>query len=136
MELDLTGLAEIAKNGDPQKKGRSDSPCSDFSEQGEYKSTTRAEKPAEGQKTGLNKLQREADQNKSEKERTLAVYKEYQHNKIVTAQLQTELLKGTREGEDITELYLKAVKTISLLIHNELFYRQIAGDIEKRGQEQ
>lgn len=136
MELDLSALEFIAKNGDPQKKDRSDSPHNDFSAQGEYKSTTEREKPAEGQKTGLNKLQREADQNRSEKELAFSVYKEYQHNKIVTAQLQTELLKGTRDGEDITELYLKAVKTISLLIHNELFYRQIAGDIERRGQEQ
>ena len=64
-------------------------------------------------------------------ERLAGVYKEYQQNIKTSSQLQTEILKGARAGEDIYSLFLKAVKAISLMTSNTLFYSQIEGDIRE-----
>lgn len=114
MQLDFTGLTDIAK----KTPG----------------STQTAQNPERGNDTApaLKALQRQANQAQSEKIEKADIYREYQNNKTLTSDLQAELLKGTKNGESITALYLKAVKTISLLIHNELFYTQIAKEIEER----
>lgn len=78
---------------------------------------------------GIPILQRQADANKAERERALAVYREYQKNIKLSGQLQTEILKGVKRGEDIYSLFLKAVKAISLMTSNTVFYSQLEGDI-------
>lgn len=78
---------------------------------------------------GIRQLQREADRKKQDIDRSLAIYREYQQNIKTSSQLQTELLKGARAGEDIYSLFLKAVKAISLMTSNNLFYSQLEGDI-------
>ena len=125
MELDFTRLNSLAfiapKKPSETQKG-----------EGEYKTPIEAKKPLETLTEGLegiNKLQREADRKKQDIDRSLAICREYQQNIKTSSQLQTEILKGVRAGEDIYSLFLKAVKAISLMTSNTVFYSQIEGDI-------
>ena len=59
----------------------------------------------------------------------LTVYQEYQQNKIATSAITAQILKGLKAKEDITSLFLLAMKAISLMAHNELLYRQAAEDV-------
>lgn len=132
MELDLTRLNSLAFMGFSGEKTATKKPPETQTEQGEYK--TLAE-PKNGLETntegldGINKLQREADRKKQDIDRSLQIYREYQQNIKTSSQLQTELLKGARAGEDIYTLFLKAVKAISLMTSNQMFYSQLEGDI-------
>lgn len=132
MELDLTRLNSLAFRGFSGEKIAPKKPAELQTEQGEYK--TLAE-PKNGLKThaegleGINKLQREADRKKQDIDRSLAICREYQQNIKTSSQLQTEILKGARDGADIYSLFLKAVKAISLMTSNTVFYSQLEGDI-------
>jgi hypothetical protein len=125
MELDFTRLNSLAFIA-PKK------PSETLKGEGEYKTPIEAKKPLETLTEGLegiNKLQREADRKKQDIDRSLAICREYQQNIKTSSQLQTEILKGVRAGEDIYSLFLKAVKVISLMTSNTVFYSQIEGDI-------
>lgn len=61
--------------------------------------------------------------------KVLEVYKEYQKNTMISGQLQTEILKGVKSGENVYNLFLKAVKAISVMTSNDLFYNQVEADI-------
>ena len=93
------------------------------------KSTETLQKAPEEPLEGLQKLQRLADENKVEKDRSLALYKEYQRNTLASAQLQANILKGIKAGENIYSLFLKAVKAISLMTDNSGFYDQVEADV-------
>lgn len=136
MELDFTKLNSLAFAGFteiPPEKQPSKTPSEPFLEDGRYKTPPEEENALQGQIEGLqgiSNLQREADSIKEERERAKAVYREYQKNIKTSGQLQTALLKGTRQGEDIYSLFLKAVKAISLMTSNKAFYSQIEDDIK------
>lgn len=53
------------------------------------------------------------------------IYKEYQKNIMLSSQIQTEILKGLKAGEDIKPLFLKAIKVISLMTSNSVYYNQV-----------
>lgn len=135
MELDfskLNSLSFMEFREIPPEKQPSKTPTEPILEPEEYKTTLGTENALEGQINGLQGipiLQRQADNNKAEKERALAVYREYQENIKLSGQLQTEILKGVKRGEDIYSLFLKAVKAISLMTSNTVFYSQLEGDI-------
>jgi hypothetical protein len=78
----------------------------------------------------VNRLQKQVDNNHAEKERAIAVYREYQKNIKASSQLQMEILEGTRQGENIYRLFLKACKAISLMTSDNVFYNQLEGDIK------
>lgn len=80
--------------------------------------------------TLLPQLQRKADRKKQEIDRSLEICREYQDNIKKSSQLQTEILKGARAGEDVYSLLLKACKAISLMTANSQFYSQVEGDIK------
>ncbi len=135
MELDFTKLNKLSvldfAEG-AEKKQPPTSPTEPRKGSGEYKTTTEQEKPLQGNLEGLEsigKLQREADQRKREIDETARIYREYQQNIKLSGQLQTEILKGARAGEDIYSLFLKACKAISLMTSNTVFYSQLEGDI-------
>lgn len=131
MELDLTRLKNIAQVKQPEKQPATScgEPLQPLIEGREYKTTTQQEKPAEGLAEGLRSLQREADQTKKKKDGAIAVYQEYQHNTARSEQLQTDILKGAKQGEDIYSLFLKAVLAISLMTSNTTFYNALEADI-------
>lgn len=96
----------------------------------EYKTSAEQENALKRQLEGLQGLQRKADQNKAEIDRNLEVYRTYQENIKRSGQLQTDILKGARAGEDICSLFLKAVQAISLMTSNTVFYSQLEEDIK------
>lgn len=119
--MDLQGQKETNKR--PQKTQKW---------QEEYKNLTESksgsETPIEGLE-GINRLQREANLKKQDIDRSLNICREYQKNIKISSQLQTEILKGARSGEEIYSLFLKAVKAISLMTSNTIFYSQLEEDI-------
>lgn len=128
--LDLAGLfgSDIGEKQAPEK------PVEPRNASGEYKTIADNEKPVKRLVEGLEsqqakQLHLEAVREREERERTLEIYREYQRNTMTSSQLQTEILKGARAGEDIYSLFLKAVKAISLMTSNNLFYTQLEGDI-------
>ena len=135
MELDLTKLNKLAFRDlveEATEKQPSTSPLEPILAGGECKDPTEDKKPLELNLEGLEglrTLQREADRKKQDIDRSLQIYREYQQNIKTSSQLQTELLKGARAGEDIYTLFLKAVKAISLMTSNQMFYNQLEGDI-------
>lgn len=132
MELDLTRLNSLAFMDFAGKKEAPKKPSETLKGEGEYKTLTEPKKPLETLTEGLegiHKLQREADRKKQDIDRSLAICREYQQNIKTSSQLQTEILKGARAGEDIYSLFLKAVKAISLMTSNTVFYSQLEGDI-------
>lgn len=135
MELDLSKLNKLSfrgfTEGTPEKQP-STSLLEPLLEGEQGKTPTEDKKPLELNTEGLEglrQLQREADRKKIDIDRSLAIYREYQENIKTSSQLQTEILKGARAGEDIYSLFLKAVKAISLMTSNNLFYSQLEGDI-------
>jgi hypothetical protein len=90
--------------------------------------------PVEGKESGLEGQQAKAlylDNQRAQEDhqRSLEVYREYQDNTKKSSQLQTEILKGIKAGEDVYSLFLKAAKAVSLMTHNSQFYSQIEADI-------
>lgn len=67
---------------------------------------------------------------RAEREQARAVYATYQDNIKLSGQLQTEILKGVKAGTDITDLFLKACKAISLMTSNSVFYTQTEADLK------
>lgn len=109
MDLDFTKLNNLA-----------------FDEKESFKASTEPEPEGEEEH---RQSQQEADSQKQDIDRYLNIYREYQSNAQVSSQLQTEILKGARSGEDIYNLFLKAVKAISVMTANNLFYVQLEKDI-------
>ena len=135
MELDFTKLNSLAFmdfSEIPPEKQPSKMPTETLLEPEGYKTPLEEENALQGLTEGLQGipiLQRQADANKAEKERALAVYREYQKNIKLSGQLQTDILKGAKRGEDIYSLFLKAVQAISLMTSNTVFYNQLNYDI-------
>ena len=100
----------------------------------QYKTITEPQKPLKRLTEGLEgqqakQLYLESQREQEDHQRSLEVYKTYQENIKRSGQLQTEILKGIKAGEDIYSLFLKAVNAISLMTSNNLFYTQLEGDI-------
>lgn len=132
MNLDVTRLNSLAFMGFSVEKTAPKKPPETQIERGGYKTLTKPKKPLETLTEGLegiHKLQRQADAKKQDIDRSLAICREYQQNITTSSQLQTEILKGAKAGESIYSLFLKAVKAISLMTSNTVFYSQLEGDI-------
>jgi len=129
MELNLDRLNGL-RFVDFQEKQPSKTPTDELLGAEEYKTSAEQENALKRQLEGLQGLQRKADQNKAEKDRNLEVYRTYQENIKRSGQLQTDILKGARAGEDIYSLFLKAVQAISCMTSNKTFYSQLEEDIK------
>lgn len=128
MELDFTKLNGLSFSTKLFKK----QPSEDVFKENEYKSTPITENALQGKLEGLrgvSTLQRQANTIKQERERAIAIYKEYQKNVKLFGQLQTDILKGAKRGENIYRLFLKAVQAIGLMTSNTAFYNQLNDDI-------
>ena len=60
------------------------------------------------------------------------IYQEHQEARKKSQCLQWEIMKGVNAGEDIKDLFIKAVKTISLMTGTEVFYTQIKRQIKEK----
>lgn len=127
--LDFAGLF-----GDSvEQKSRPKTPSETILEGGQYKTITEPKKPVETPPEGLEGQQAkglylQAQREREDRQRSLEVYRTYQENIKTSSQLQTEILKGLKAGEDVYSLFLKAAKAISLMTSNSLFYSQIEAD--------
>lgn len=65
-----------------------------------------------------------------EHNRLRKAYSDYQENIKKAGSIRSEILKGVRTGEDIHTLFLKAVKCISCMTGEKLFYEQIESDLK------
>ena len=63
------------------------------------------------------------------KQRYAEICREYQRNQIDTASLQTEIIKGVRQGESIYKLFLTAVKAIAVMSNSQVIYEQVSKDV-------
>lgn len=128
--LDFSGLF----TGEPPEKQAPESPVEPFLGAGEYKTLAEPQKPVEGLTEGLEgqrvkKLYLDAQREREDHRRSLEVYRRYQENTKTSEQLQSEILKGIKAGEDVYSLFLKAAKAISLMTSNSLFYSQAEADL-------
>lgn len=105
MELDLSWLDEIGK------KEPLDSLPLPFSDED---AATAPADPVEG----AGRLQRQADINRAEREQCAQILREYQENMKSAGMLTTEIIKGVQTGADVYDLFLKAVKALSLVTGN------------------
>lgn len=95
------------------------------------KSATDEEKRSEGlsgASEGVSLVRLERD--KEERARLLETYQLLQDNIKASGTLRTEILKGARAGESIATLFLSAVKCISLMTGDTVFYSQIEADVK------
>ena len=132
MELNLeklNGLASSGQQENPPENQPAEAQKRLFSEGINWKGTIGQESPLKLEYGGLWELQKKADRNREEIERSKEAYRKYQENTKTSEQLQTELLKGVRTGENVYSLFLKAAKCISCMTANTAFYDQIDGDI-------
>lgn len=132
MDIDLSKLNNLAFVAIDENKQAPEKPIEPQTANNEYKTHAENKNPLESKIEGLqciHKLQRQADAKKHKIDRSLTICKEYQQNMNTSSQLQTEILKGAKAGEDIYNLFLKAVKAISIMTSNKLFYDQLETDI-------
>lgn len=66
---------------------------------------------------------------KEERAQAEKIYKEYHENRLASNLLQTEILRGLRQGEDAHRLLLKASRAISLMTCSEVFYKRVESDL-------
>lgn len=126
--LDFTGLFSESPPEAPE------SPVEPFLGAGEYKTLTEPQKPVDGLTEGLEgqqakKLYLDAQREREDHQRSLEAYRAYQENTKRSEQLQSEILKGIKAGEDVYSLFLKAAKAVSLMTSNTVFYSQIEADL-------
>ena len=127
MELDFTKLNNINTKA-------TESPLNEDSGSGDVFSLDNTKNATEGNlevNIGISKLQKEANEQESERERAICVYKEYQNNIRLSGQLNTEIIKGLKTGEDIYRLFLKAIKSISLMTSDNAIYPIAERDIRE-----
>lgn len=74
-----------------------------------------------GNSDGLERLQREADQNKDGRERARDVYKAYQANILAAGTLKSDILKGIDRGESLFNLLLQAGEVIARTTNDSVF---------------
>lgn len=104
MELDFSKIDSI---GSPQK------PASEFKATDRTNTPKTTKKPAEG-KLEAQSLQRKADHRKQQLAISADVLKEYQANKKLTTSIVAEINHGLQHGQDIYDLFLKAVEGLAL----------------------
>jgi len=133
MELNLERLKKLGVSEAKPALGENPpatSPAERLSEGSQGKDTTGAKKPAERLVEANTALQRKAETQRANIDRSLEICKEYQANIRKTETLQAEILKGAGAGADIYQLFLKAVEAIALMTSNQPFLRQIEGNIK------
>lgn len=64
-----------------------------------------------------------------DRQNSIEMFKTYQDNIRRSDQIREELMRGVRSGERAESLFLKAVRAISLMTGDSLFYEQIEKDI-------
>ena len=129
MELDYTKLDSLALTGldTTQEPARANQEAGNRGRQGEGSAQ---ERPALNElRTGLKKLQGEANQTGDALEQARSVYQTYQRNIRLSEALQRDITKGLNQGADIYSLFLKAAEAISFMTSNNVFYEHAEANL-------
>lgn len=99
---------------------------------GQYDSLFKEKSPTESHSephraTEILQLKEEA--RRADHQRAVEVYKDHQKNIRFTEEIQAQILKGVKVGEDPCSLLLKAVEAISKMTGNQHFYKQVRADL-------
>lgn len=62
-------------------------------------------------------------QKEIQEQKSILMFKDYQHNILLSADLRTKINKGVQENQDIYILLIDAIKCISLMTDDKLFYK-------------
>lgn len=129
LKLDFGGLfsAEPQEKSLSRRPGETRKEESNTNTQKEKNPPTKPQEALQGQQAKDLYVKRQIAKN--QEERSLEICQEYQQNIRKSSELQAEILKGISAGEDVYSLLLKAVKAISLMTGNELFFFQAEADI-------
>lgn len=123
MAFDFSALNELAKTSHQKP------PEAEISEE----DILLYNEPSKGRESlteGERKLQREIDNKNSDIWDRIRVYKTYQENIKRSSQLQTEIMKGLKNGESTEVLFLKAMEAISCMTDNRALYTIAKSTIE------
>lgn len=115
MELDFTRLKEISQRPPSNET------------QGE--TTSIKETASKGSDMARESL--ELQRKKARYNDMLEVYKEYEANKKIANQLQTDIRRGIQGGESMDELFLKAIKVIGLMTGERHYYEMTRKQLQK-----
>lgn len=92
----------------------------------DYSAVYSGESPqTDSAKTATPSLQQLIEDSK----RGAEVYQRYQQNAAKAAVLKADILRGTREGENICTLFLKASEALALATDDAVFQRTVEGNI-------
>jgi hypothetical protein len=81
----------------------------------------------------INKhLQSATDKNAQGREQSKRILKEYSANMEKAGQLRQEIARGTRDGEDLRILFLKAVECISKMTGDSAYNNSVKEHLENR----
>ena len=125
--LDFSGLfsdkpPEIKKSPPETPSERFFSKGNDF--------TLPEEKTENGHVEGTKKLLIQYEQAKADRKSRADAYLKYHQNALKSAELQTAIIKGLNEGQDLTTLFLQAVQAISVMTDCADFYRIVAETVK------
>lgn len=128
LNLDFSGLNSIATR---QAQKDFTEPLEEKEVQDYHREEKAPETATEAQEEEIGspaviKLQREQEEHR----RNLEIYREYQNNIKQSEGLRTDIMRGVKAGEAPQALLLKAVKCISLMTGDNLFYSQIEQDLK------
>lgn len=139
VEVDFGGLF----GGEDEETTAQTSPAEPLSGDGEYKNLDEGQKPNKPAKNApqsiaadapqelpAKTLIRQAEREQENRKREQEIYRDYQANIRRSEQLQTEIFKGLKAGEDIYSLFLKAAEAIGAMTGNSGFLPQIAEDLK------
>lgn len=115
MELDFTRLKEISQIPPSNEAQGEDTSTKDTASKG----------------SDMARESLELQRKKARYNDMLEVYKEYQANKKLANQIQTDIRKGIQEGESMDELFLKAIKVIGLMTGERHYYEMTRKQLQE-----
>lgn len=139
MELDFSRLTNLGqerarrdfKPATPKNRP-AEIECGGILGKGEYQFTSTVKKPVESPPEphrAAEILQLKEEARRADHQRAVEVYKDHQKNIRLTEEIQAQILKGVKVGEDPCSLLLKAVEAISKMTGNQHFYKQVRADL-------
>lgn len=117
MSIDFTALDNILTETAPEHDIRA-------LELGEVNSTGKPRKPATDAQRAPESIPHNLRKEAEERELMRQAYKGYQENIRRSETLRSEIIKGLRKGEELGDLFLKAIECISTMTGDRAFYTQ------------
>lgn len=134
MSLDFTILENLTKETIAEEKQAPRSPLEPLKDKTSINTSLENKEAVQGQietQTGNNELIRRIERKNIEKSDQKQVISMYTENLSKASIQQSEILKGIKAGDDIYNLFFKAIDTIELLNNNKAFSTQAKEDIIK-----